>query len=380
MTDTKKSAYHFFIEESRNKFYIILCSVFLVFYFKSLILQNNFDGKYLFILSIIINGMSYYFNWIKSQKVYKQNIDENVNKYIKISKIFISSMEEIRSHFNNINEYKLWQENLIISNESYQSNLSAILKYNDPKSNEIFNLHLTRTFYSQNIICDYQGDSLLRIIHFDERFGMVKISIFIPCKVIFENPCLKQFFMSNQTCLNFLDNYRKNAKFNSGSKVTDDSQINDISISENTLTNRTRNTITAFGKQPKQLLEETLIMTEEEELKNILPSKLKQIELLKNSNWLSLENKIDFQSFYYDHPSGLRALKSEAYINKSMEFVLDYVKDFNFKNTWDKKFETGHNIKEVDDFMIQYLRYKGALIVSPRDFIVAIHKKIVNLK
>jgi hypothetical protein len=120
------------------------------------------------------------------------------------------------------------------------------------------------------------------------------------------------------------------------------------------------------------------IAKENEELKGLVANKLKDLDEYLNRQWKVLEEKADYKLFYIDEKSGLRSIKSEVVIDKNIQTVWNFLLDINSKNKYDKNFDSGHKIRDIDDnHFIQYLKYKGKLGISPRDFVIIVYNKLV---
>lgn len=100
---------------------------------------------------------------------------------------------------------------------------------------------------------------------------------------------------------------------------------------------------------------------------------------LNRSDWKILEEKEDYKLYYCDEESGLRSIKSEIVIDKPLKEVFDYVSDFSNKAKYDHSFEIGQNVTTFDDhYLLQYYKYKGKLLFSPRDFFVACYRNYTD--
>jgi len=58
--------------------------------------------------------------------------------------------------------------------------------------------------------------------------------------------------------------------------------------------------------------------------------------------------------------------------------VFDYVTEIDNKIKYDKNFDSGHKIREIDaNHAIVYNKYKGKVLFEPRDFILITKKEFV---
>lgn len=120
---------------------------------------------------------------------------------------------------------------------------------------------------------------------------------------------------------------------------------------------------------------------ENEEIYKILDKKAAEMDSFFNRDWKVLEEKEGFKSFYFDEKSGLRSIKSQVVINKNIKFIMEYLEDLNKRGTYDKNFDNGKILRKVDEaHNITYLKFKGKLMISPRDFVVCTRREIVILQ
>jgi len=81
--------------------------------------------------------------------------------------------------------------------------------------------------------------------------------------------------------------------------------------------------------------------------------------------------------YKFDEPSGLRSIRSEGIIPTDIKTLFAYISDFNNRQKYDTNFDTGRIVRNVDDnYYISYQKYKGKLMISPRDFTCACYKNI----
>lgn len=93
---------------------------------------------------------------------------------------------------------------------------------------------------------------------------------------------------------------------------------------------------------------------------------------ISRPEWKILEETAEYKLFYLDEESGLRSIKSEIIIEKPMKTIYDYICDISTKVNYDHSFECGQDVTKFDDnYYLQYYKYKGKLVFSPRDFFVA---------
>jgi hypothetical protein len=120
------------------------------------------------------------------------------------------------------------------------------------------------------------------------------------------------------------------------------------------------------------------IRKENEEIFKLLDEKSAEMDSFFNRDWKVLEEKEGFKSFYFDEKSGLRSIKSHVTIDKNIKIIVNYLEDLSKRSTYDKNFDNGKILRKVDEsHNITYLKFKGKIIISPRDFIVCARKEIV---
>lgn len=120
-----------------------------------------------------------------------------------------------------------------------------------------------------------------------------------------------------------------------------------------------------------------LIQKENEEVQSLLQVKLMELDQFLDKPWNIMEEKPDYKLYYFDEKSGLRSVKSECVVDKNIKTVWEYINDINNKSKFDKNFDCGHTIRDIDDkTAIQYMKYKGKLFISSRDFTIISHKQI----
>ncbi len=62
-----------------------------------------------------------------------------------------------------------------------------------------------------------------------------------------------------------------------------------------------------------------------------------------------------------------------------MNFLSEYLDDLNKRGTYDKNFDNGKILRVInDENSIRYLKFKGKIMISPRDFVIAGRRVIVN--
>ena len=97
----------------------------------------------------------------------------------------------------------------------------------------------------------------------------------------------------------------------------------------------------------------------------------KELIKYKNKPWKVMEEKNDYKTFYHDETNGFRSCKADAVINKNIKLIYDYMLRLDMRGGYDKNFDSGCNLKKIDeDLYFIYVKFKGKLFVSPRDFTI----------
>jgi len=89
------------------------------------------------------------------------------------------------------------------------------------------------------------------------------------------------------------------------------------------------------------------------------------------------DESVGYKAWYCDEEgTGFRSIKSKIIINKSMKEIFDYVADLNNKPKYDHSLDHCKEILKCDDnYFIQYYNYKGAFLISNRDFYIVSYQK-----
>ena len=100
---------------------------------------------------------------------------------------------------------------------------------------------------------------------------------------------------------------------------------------------------------------------------------------LNRPNWKDYDkdDKIGYKAWYCDEEgTGFRSIKSQIIIKKSMKEIFDYVADINNKPKYDHSLDHCKIVNKFDEnYRIDYYNYKGAFLISNRDFYVAVYYK-----
>jgi hypothetical protein len=92
--------------------------------------------------------------------------------------------------------------------------------------------------------------------------------------------------------------------------------------------------------------------------------------------WKHWEDSKGFKLVFKDEPNGVRSIKSEITINKDTKIIFDYLKNIENKKNYDSSFECGYVFTELNEnFLINYVKHKGVLFISPRDFVNLVFSK-----
>jgi hypothetical protein len=122
-----------------------------------------------------------------------------------------------------------------------------------------------------------------------------------------------------------------------------------------------------------------VILKENELVKNLIQNKLNDLDVFLQRDWKLIEEKADYKISYIDEKMGFRSIKSEIFIDKNINIIWEYIIDLKNKKNYDKNFDSGHIIRQIDpNYRIVYLKFKGKLMISPRDITIAMHTRIVS--
>ena len=126
---------------------------------------------------------------------------------------------------------------------------------------------------------------------------------------------------------------------------------------------------------------ENISSNQENVIKEFRETQLPQFNEFMDNKWLSWMEDKEFKLVYRDEESGIRSIKSETVINTNSKTVFDFVKDLSNKHKYDSTFEKSLIHEKIDDnFSIVYLKHKGLLIVSPRDFVNLVYSNYTEDK
>jgi len=105
-------------------------------------------------------------------------------------------------------------------------------------------------------------------------------------------------------------------------------------------------------------------------------SKLPDFKNFMDQGWKNWEDSKGFKLVFKDESNGVRSIKSEIVIKKDSKVIFDYLKKIENKKNYDSTFECGYNFTELNEnFSINYVKHKGVLFVSPRDFVNLVFSK-----
>lgn len=96
------------------------------------------------------------------------------------------------------------------------------------------------------------------------------------------------------------------------------------------------------------------------------------VEQYENGKWDEWEDdmkKKTFKTWSRDDDKGRRAVKAVITINKPLTEVYEYIRNIDNKKKFDKGFDSGKVEKKLNEnYEIAYLKFKGKIGISPRDF------------
>lgn len=353
----------------------------------------------------------------KRKSLYEFTKLENTQSYFKISKIFENDSKEIISCFTNIKSYPKW--NTSIEKAESQSDSSKVETVNltydfiDIKNHRKFlshddklELNFKRIKTNNQIYdLDHKREKIIRVITFEEikikshltrpsifqninSKSFTRINIFLPLdfltqKHLLNNNCSYYFIQSEINSLkNNLNDYLINESFNKELLSSQAQELNRISI---------RIPRESFSQSQLASIKESIEIDEENkkisQSEKILPliKPIKDHELyqtledFKNKQWIMMEEKSEYKTYYIDESSGFRSIKAEAVVNKNLKIVYDFAIRLDNRNQYDKNYDKGETLKQIDESnCLQYIKFKGKLMFAPRDFVINCHTSYVR--
>ncbi len=154
--------------------------------------------------------------------------------------------------------------------------------------------------------------------------------------------------------------------------------VNDNIINLENVNLNIENTDSIKKEEPYQNVDPVL-QKENQEILKLLDNKTAEMDSFFNRDWKILEEKEGFKSFYLDEKSGLRSIKSHVVISKNIKLIAEYLEDLNKRSTYDKNFDNGKILRKIDEaHNLTYLKFKGKLMISSRDFVVCSRKETVK--
>lgn len=427
-----------FIE--RNSFYLKLqkrslftyTSIFLLLasFVLLKISQTKFFLAFWFLFSIsvliLLSLFFLFFVMNKKRKIlyeYSKLTDKKSNKssFLKISKIFDNEITDILPAIININCYPKWNSSI----ERIESNSSQTkIFYNINKAfnkfrggrrgrnicKDNFDMTFKRVRRNNQIFdVDEKTGRICRLIVIEELKSkpsqpkpnnQCRVRIFIPFEFISSRSLLERsqglnFIRSEFESLASLHIYIRNEIF---SKEMREINRRSVLLPRESLTQKIlplteikelieledkskKNTIqsnkeTTFEKDSSP--REHQIVSLPESVNHEYSGFYQTLEEFKKKNWNVMEEKSDYKTFYFDEASGLRSIKAEAIVNKNYKSVFEYALRFDVRGQYDKNFENGKIVREIDGSNnIQYLKFKGKLMIEPRDFVTLCHTNCV---
>jgi hypothetical protein len=327
---------------------------------------------------------------------------------------------EVLNHLNNYSTYKEWNKYLagIIGVRKDQPDMATFLYYKTfVESDGQIELKVRRRKQFNNIIEYIERDNILRVISVEtgKRGNCTRISIYLPLYNLVENKVPITLVKSTLDCLSQFNLYLTHLNFNKESSSGGGNNNNIESIEEQPFDaslDTERNSmysietrkkskgiykkavssgnidtrLPSIERIPEEVLETSIKQIEavkeepkvidpneqeNEECRKLCEEKLKEFEEYYNRPWKVLDEKKDYKILYFDEKIGIRSIRSEAVINRNYKDIYEFIQLFEKKCTYDKNFDHGKTIRFVDDDLaINYLKYKGKLMISPRDFVI----------
>jgi hypothetical protein len=336
---------------------------------------------------------------------------------IKVSAVISESDSEVLNYLNNYSTYKEWNKYLIgILDIKKDIPMNATYRYYKSfnESDGDMELKVMRKKHFNTLIDYLEGNEIMRVIVIETGKNRTKVSIFLPLVEVSKGKLPITLVKSTLKSLDLLNLYISTRNFskdvrNESRRYTDaNSEADDMQSICSFETRKKSNAIyrksrtiggtdRPTGLSDIQTIPEEPIIRQDEskdikpfEAKPLDPIELENQEIRKlcedkmnglgeyfNRPWKVLEEKNGYKLFYFDEKSGLRSIRAEITINKPIKEIYDYLQIFEKKGLYDKNFDNGKQLRAIDDnYSIDYLKYKGKLMISPRDFVIVSHKEI----
>ena len=125
-----------------------------------------------------------------------------------------------------------------------------------------------------------------------------------------------------------------------------------------------------------------LLITDEERKAQIQKAKDMGADLIKFSDsdaWVKYDEKDGVTVYTQKSESGLNCVKGEGWVDFNANVLEEFVFSPDTKPKCDESCEEAHFIENYgDNSKFEYLKYKGKLLVSGRDFVTASYKQTIE--
>jgi hypothetical protein len=370
---------------------------------------------FLLMASSIALSLGVFFKRLKAHDLeineVNNNQNENLNeKVLKVSSVIDESTSEVLNYLNNYNSYKEWNKYLIGITDIKKDNPGNVTYRfckNFMNEGEV-ELKVRRKKVHNTLIDFIEADNIMRVITVESNKNSTKLSIYLPLKNLSQNKIPITLIKSTFTCLDMLNLYITNRNFNKDITVADtnseqerfsissietrkkskaiyrksnanDLRISNISEIQPIPEEQVKAEISNPFEQPSEPKPFDPNEQENEAVRKLYEIKIKEFDEYFNRPWKVMEEKNGYKIFYFDEVTGLRSIRSEITINKNYKEVYEYIQLFEKRSLYDKNWDRGHTIRIIDDHLsINYLKYKGKLMISPRDFYILTYKNLTE--
>jgi len=307
-----------------------------------------------------------------------KNFNRDINTPVEDLNLIEEGFEIINSNYNNNNNQISVEANDVDNSSKYTKNKDFALMRTDTNNTN-------NSISFSNTLSGLNRNSLKESIYLDNVSNYQKMTNFTP-------KASNAFRLSNAN-LNDYPNFKNefkevDNKFSSPSTaeinyptVNDnrphENKTNDYPSLENTYNIPARHHDSLVAKPPP--ITDPVLLKENLEIQTLIDDKLGLLDQFLNKEWKILEEKADYKLFFYDEKDGFRSVKSECVIDKNIKILFDFLCDINKKNTYDKNFDCGHIIRDINpNLSLNYLKYKGKMMISPRDFTIVTYANYVK--
>eukprot|EP00825_Cyclidium_porcatum_P033186 TRINITY_DN3524_c0_g1_i1.p1 TRINITY_DN3524_c0_g1~~TRINITY_DN3524_c0_g1_i1.p1 ORF type:complete len:244 (-),score=52.29 TRINITY_DN3524_c0_g1_i1:161-892(-) len=114
-------------------------------------------------------------------------------------------------------------------------------------------------------------------------------------------------------------------------------------------------------------------------IKQTLETLKKEVELTPENGWKQSYDKKNVKGHKKEIKDSLPSIRSEGVINFPAQTVIDLISDLNRRGQYDEIFDSGKVLEDIHkQLKIIYIKNKGKLLVSGRDFVQLSYSEVAN--